>query len=393
MAKWQYYLANSKDLSNIAELTQARGRTLSLVLNQAGTASFNYPITDQFAGQINPITSAIKAYRNGTLVWSGYVSTIDEDISGNRMTVNSTGWLSRLDKRIYRTASNVPDVTYTSQDDADIIYDILSRCNGIATGEHTAGVTTITSVDGSTVFRWPSGSSPNTPSWIKKGNKLPNEGAGGATAYAAATRTMKIDRFSSALAEIQKLTQIENGCDIEIDPATRELNIFRKKQRIMNGTANPGVNFGYRWGPNNIQACGRQIDGQTVVNYELALGPTSLTPQFYQDTASQDAYGPLDEVTTLSDVRSTNILLAYATVEVLVRKDPRIIYSMTPYPYTAKSSVPQPFVDYRLGDQVYFSARQGTRVSIDKQPVRVFGMSLNIDEEGNERMDSLQLTP
>lgn len=405
MARWQFYLADSKDLSNTQELTQARGRTLSLTLNQPGTLSFTYPITDEFAPLINPIVSAIKAYRNGVVVWSGFVSTIDEDISGNRMQVTAVGWLARLDRRVFRIAGTVPDQQFTDTDDADIIYTLLERANGIASGEHGVGVSSIALVDSYTA-RWPSGSSPNVPTWIKRGSKLPNEGPGGATSYVAQARSKKIDRHAPIGSEIQQLVQIENGCDIEVDPVTRELNIYRKKTRDLTN-----VVFGYRWGPNNIERLSRQIDGATVINYMRAIGSATVGSQVADDGSaplppalpntypSQTLYGLLEEVATLSDVRDTNgasaanILAAYAAAEVYVRQQPRQIYSLTPYPHTTGSAVFEPFAEYELGDRVYFSARQGQRVKIDKQAVRVFGIAINIDEEGNERVQQLQLTP
>jgi hypothetical protein len=39
-AIWKYVLANSTDLSNIGELSQARDRTLSMTNNGSGSASF-----------------------------------------------------------------------------------------------------------------------------------------------------------------------------------------------------------------------------------------------------------------------------------------------------------------------------------------------------------------
>jgi hypothetical protein len=99
---WKFHLADSRDLTDIAELTQARGRQLGLILNRGGAASFNYPMSAEFSDLIQEWKSAIKAYRwnwratqalragggRGNVwdcLWTGYVANIDEDISGDRM--------------------------------------------------------------------------------------------------------------------------------------------------------------------------------------------------------------------------------------------------------------------------------------------------------------------
>src|SRR6185436_10101730 len=124
-------------MSNIGELTQARGRQLQLALNRPGAASFTIPLDDELGNGIWPITHAVKAYRKGSddlwqHVWSGMVWTIEEDISGNRLSVNVVGWLQWLEKRILRR-----DKAYTGNNpattapwtDAEILYDILVDAN------------------------------------------------------------------------------------------------------------------------------------------------------------------------------------------------------------------------------------------------------------------------
>ena len=50
--------------------------------------------------------------------------------------------------------------------------------------------------------------------------------------------------------------------------------------------------------------------------------------------------------------------------------------------------MPDPLVDYGLGDQVYLTAKYPPRIEISNQAVRVFGMDITIDDEGNERLGS-----
>lgn len=385
-------LARSRDLSNVGELTQARDRQLQLVLDRSGSLSFNIPMDDELGALIYPIESAVKAYRLGStgmrLPWSGYVNTIDEDALNNRMTVNCVGWYERLAKRLLMKDTTV----FENMDDAAIAKALLAHANaGLADGEFPAATTSApmpTAPDGDYTVYWPAGSSPNTPTWLKWGGTLPDEGRGGATPYEAAIRTIPpLPHFQTIIqTQIQSLSEIENGYDWWIDPATREFFIYRHRRQIREE-----VVFGYRFGPENIAAFNRQIDGSTLANFGIATGSTYM-PQGYPDVDSQRLYGPFEEVYSLSDAKSIDILRAYAVGEILLKHVPRQLYSITPFNWTDQNSVPEPFVEYNLGDQVGFVAKQPPRISIDQQ-VRVFGISVSIDAEGNERLGQLQISP
>lgn len=382
-------------MTNIGELTQARNRSLSIILNRAGSLNFTIPMDDELGQLIYPLTSAVKAYRLGTtgwrMIWSGYVNTIDEDPTNNRMTVNCKGWFGRLEKRILRS-----NKTYTDTDDGDIILDLLQEVNGSPVSPDYEFNTRTFSYTASDTFvvRWPTTTrGPNTPTYIKRTttSKLPNEGSGGATAYVAARRTMTYARYQTVVWQaIEQLTELENGCDVWIDPETRILYIYRKKQRIL-----PSVVFSFQWGPGNIAQFGRQLDGETVVNYFLAIGGASTTPAYQADTTSMDLYGPIEEIATLGDLtgsNANNVLQAYAAGEVAIRSLPRQLHSITPFQHTDGGPVPEPFVDYGIGDQVAFIAKHGRRININQQ-VRIFGLNISIDEEGNEKISSMQIYP
>lgn len=111
-----------------------------------------------------------------------------------------------------------------------------------------------------------------------------------------------------------------------------------------------------------------------------------------EDIPSQNEYQLFEEEVQLSDVVDPNVLLAYAGGEVLIRKTPRILYSPAPFPWI-EGRTPQPFVDYGLGDKVIFTAQKANRINVIGQAVRIFGMNVTITEEGNERLDALQIVP
>ena len=118
---WKFILVNSKDLSEIGELHEARGKNLNLALNTSGSASFSYSFEGVLAEDIQVISTGIMAYRRGSddtyqLIWSGYINEINEDVNNAVMSVSVVGWFERLNKRIARQ-----DVLYKSQYDYNII--------------------------------------------------------------------------------------------------------------------------------------------------------------------------------------------------------------------------------------------------------------------------------
>lgn len=396
MPRWKFILADSDDLRiHIAELMQARSRSVSIIHNRPGSLSFTFPMDDDLSASIEPITTAVKAYRFSSktktwkLKWSGPVWTIDESIHESRMTVTCVGWLEILNKRLLREAK-----TYANTDDADIILNLLDQAN----------LTSWTNPPQDMAFTVPipAGSYPNTPTRIIGGQKLPNEGTGGATAYTTALRNRTYARYQNIGAAITELTELENGCDFEITPEDRILNIYRKKQTITSQV------FGYGWGPENLQQFQRQLDSSVVSNHMLVTGKAGTTPAVAHtsgwasgshgwpgdtnpDTLSQ--FGLMEEVVSLPDVSDSSVLLAYAGAEVFFRYRPRIVFSMTPFVFVPGGSVPEPFEDYSVGDTFYLTVKSLPRVSIQNQRVRVFGISVTIDEEGNERIGTLQTAP
>ena len=99
---WKYILVNSKDLSHIGELSQARSKKLEVVLGKPGALSFTYPMNALYAEQIVPYKTGVKAMRwnrrasaaAGKAVWdcmwSGYAMPIAETVDANNMRSGST---------------------------------------------------------------------------------------------------------------------------------------------------------------------------------------------------------------------------------------------------------------------------------------------------------------
>lgn len=324
----------------IGELTQARNKQIQIQLNRPGSCTFTVPLLDALTAEIDPLTTCILAYRGDELKWSGPVWTMEESAPDDSVQVSAIGWLELLNHRL-TTARTI----YTNVNDLTILQTLL------------------------------------TDAKTRKGLPI----GVGAASGASQLRTRTYERFSNVGQSMQELSDIENGADYEVDPVTRDLLVSR---RI--GTTTDVI-FGYGWGPLNVQALTRQIDASTMANYVVALGSLNQAAEAPPDTpnsAAQNTYGLFEDVASLSDVGSPETLLAYAGAEVLYRETPRHSFTIVPVPAIA-ANVPVPLADYQLGDIVFLTAKRG-RLDVDAQPIRIFGMTIAIDENGIERVTGLQ---
>jgi hypothetical protein len=387
---WKYILVNSNDLSHIGELSQARGKKLEVVLDKPGAASFSYPMDADYSGLISPYSTGIKAMqfnRMSSLVaghdvwdcqWSGYVLPIAETADANSMAISCVGWGQRLFKRFVRRQK-----LYNAQDDGAIVQDLITEVN-----------TSPSPGDGYTIPT-PAGSNPNTPTWLSWGGTQPNEGVGGATAYVPLTdpsmgpapRNKTVQKYTYVGSVIDELMSVENGGDLVVNPLTRAVTWHRKYRRVKDD-----VVLGFQWGPRNVKGFGRNIEADAQVNYIVVTGAPASTPQYAHDTAQQAQIGVIEETVALSDVVDNNVLLVYAGGEIIVRSNGLITYSVQPFSDEAEG-VPEPFIDYRVGDQVRGTMVHAPRINIRAQALRVFGMTVDIDDNGVGSLGPLQVAP
>jgi hypothetical protein len=386
--EWKFILVDSKDLSEIGELHEARSKTLNLALNTPGSASFSYSFEGVLAAEIQVISTGVMAYRRGSddtyhLIWSGYINEINEDVNNDMMSVSVVGWFERLNKRIARA-----DVIYKSKYDSDII---ISSGMSTASGSCASGIMHLanltSSISGYTItgdIPVVSGSSPNTPTWITPGSYSDEMRLPTGTPSGASLQDLSIKQDASFGEAIMTLVNQENGCDIEVDAKTRALNVYGKK-----GSVKSEVWFGYNWGPENVKEFSNQISTDQLANY-LVGRANATTPQSIQtDEDSLNTYGLFEDSLNITlKTSSTSVLAYYTAAEYEFRRRPFESRAFTPYPYTVGSSVPEPFVDYNIGDIVKFRAVREPRVDITGS-FRVFGISVSAGDDGSETINSL----
>lgn len=362
---WKFILATTSNNANIGELVAA-DKQLQLVLNRPGSLTFKMPLDGRLSESVQRYTTYVKAYRTGSLgsqlVWSGPIWNIDEQAHDNVMNISATGWFEVLNHRFLRYEKQ-----YTAAIGGDIAFDLINIANN--------------QKDGPLSVANPDGTGTVKPTGILVGTRTDTQ-----------TRTIKYPQWHNIGQAITELSDIENGYDFEITPDTRTMNIYASSFGSNLRRDRTIAQFGFKWGPHNLLQFSRTTDMSTLVNSQIATG--KFGHALSQNLTSMSTYGLFEDIQSLSDVDNTAILQAFANGEVAIKSSPRVIYQMLPHPWSSKHKhVPEPFVDYRLGDHVYVSVSGVPRISISHQSVRVYGISITIDEAGSERVSTLQVSP
>jgi hypothetical protein len=407
---WKFILVESKDLDNaIGELYEARSKNINVGLNKPGSCSFTYPFSGTLAEDIQPISTAVMAYRRGStglykLIWSGYVNEVNSDAVTEEMQISCVGWFERLNKRISKQ-----DVLYSSQYDNDIIFGTglvtpstpsassgaTNTASGILrlanlTSSTASGTTTSSgySIPSSVTIPIVSGSDPNTPTLIQPG--IYTSGTTITPSATAVRKNFKIEKDQSFGEAIISLTEQENGPDIDIHPQTRSLNVYRKK-----GERRTGLYFSYGWGAENIQSFSKLITTDQLANHLIGRANGVSPVLLNNNTTSLNSYGLFESVVNLNmNVPNQDTLNYYTAAEYLFTSTPLVSYSITPFPYTIGSSVPEPFEDYDIGDQLNLRVVAKPIIDIgadSEETFRVFGINVSIEDNGNETIGELQI--
>jgi hypothetical protein len=351
---WKFFLGTSVPAENIEdnrlhELRLARSRQFETTLLGAGSASFTYPLSHRYAQDIREITTCLIVTRDVRVVWSGPIMQVDEDYVNNTMQVTATGWWEILDYRFIESQQESL-VDFTNQD-----YD--------------STVIAMTLLDAANLQQDQRDNFKHTG--IDRGRMDVSQ---------LRKRSYKVnDQISQS---IRDLATIENGFDYEINPITRQLDIYYPRK----GTLRPEVVLGYNWGPKNVGNVRVLTDGSTVRNRHRAA-TTYITAE-EEDPESIDTYNMRTELSSLGDVPDS-IAGAYAIGEVAFKARPKVTITITLRPGNAS---PELFRHFEIGDTLYLTARGG-RNPIEKQPVRVFGASVSIDENGVGTVSTLKTSP
>lgn len=345
MAHWEFFLAESDSMETVADIThEAQDKGFQLSMNREGAATFRMPMASEKSQYLNPWEYCLIARKNHNTVWSGPVLTTSENWQDGMISVSCTGWLRTLINRYITAAS----VTYTNMNEGQMAFNLLNLANNYQ-------------VDG--VAR---------PTGITAG-----------TNSTTATRTKTFERWESIGNAIQSLTEIESGFNLDIDPETKELNIYKWNDFNDNDEAI----FGFNWGPSNVSEITRDIDGDVMKNQTFVVGQFGNYQAYTVPSIEQ--HGLQQQVITISELGDNDIGQAIAVAEDTFNAYPRVNLSFTPKTGGEDVVVPSLFEDYNIGDKVYLTA-VAENFKITNQPLRIFGLSFTIDSNNTERISGIE---
>jgi hypothetical protein len=368
---WRFILAATpavgsppgSPLERIGELDQLRGRENDFGLNRSGSAKGTLPLIDEMAYQIfigeprrGTLRRSLITMRGSDTIWSGPIVTLDGSAPEMVMNIGAVGWFELLNYRELRRNLNFignNPLTGMPWTDMEIAFELLDEANE---------------------------QEPDYPTFISRGVM---HGVGQA-------RERKYTKGSKIGPLIHELSTIENGFDYQVDPISRELNLYGAGGTL--GTDRPEAHFGYYLGPSNIDRFNFAEDGFSVRNYMTAYGNPGVTPGQAIDRESMGAFGIFEETANLTNVANSGILAAYAGAEVAVNALPRITYTISPFPWRSDLPIPRFKQDYDIGDFGRFSVNAGA-VSVYGQHVRFYGATASITDEGVERITKLDISP
>lgn len=407
---WRWFLCRSSDMAQIAELN-AHSKNLQVQLNNQGKATCWIHLLDAATADVVVHQTALRCDRNGQTVWSGPIYRAQETSQAqqgqnegqDQLQITALGWYQILNQREVHTGAEFQAM--------------LSGPNGAAwqaaNGSYTSlGIDTATQLtysasqfpsttDAEIIFDLLNRANIDSPTLITPGNVYGSP----------IQRNLTLQRFQNVGQQITQLSNVESGVDFVIDPLTRKMHLYgpgaSPSPSISNGYGvdrGQSVLFTY---PGNCTMAQRTQDGTKTANRIEAIGQYGVGRA--DDLTSQTANGLLEDQGSLSEVVDPNILAAYANAEVVVRKDPWTIITFNPrgvmYSDNTATGVPRPFQDYNLGDIAYCVIDRGPRfqigtildstgkrIGINPQATRIYGWTLQIDDNGVEKVSSIQTT-
>lgn len=357
-ARWRAVLTNSA-YKPLDEVTVAGGITFSSSINKLATASFVVPFTARNFQVMADLEGYIKLYRNTSLRFFGPLITSQEtaerETQSMAMTAADCGWV--LTKRLAGKSMTGTQFT-TATNVAAISKSLIDTANT----EAETGIKTDT-----------------------------------VTLTAGSARTFTAGPYRPVLPCVQELGSALDGFDWRFVPIENWVNGAVSGTKIgyfdaqtLIGVDNKTSVFEY--GPNtrsNIMSYSKATtrDGQATrvylpdQNFSNVTGPAT-------NTAAEAIWGVTEDVLSLPDITDATMRTQIVTEHTTVRGYPRRILSLTPHIDPAVAGrVPQPFVDYNVGDTIYAKIVANGSIRF-LGAARVYGINVNIEAEtGFERVE------
>ena len=350
---WRFVIADQAGRS-IGE-PHASSRRVSFGVSRVCTAGFRITDQDPMWDRIEAGEAMLKVYDSaGSLRLYGPVVADEETGRGQgaEVQVAAADLAWRFGKRYVAKDTTGVGTTYTSQDSAQIALTALAAVNA----------------DGATGVQ-----------------------AGNADACVTRTLTVLWKKYLDLLSELSAIEgsyewglRYVDGSEGAAPSAYLDLLARWGTDRTSGSGA---VFLEYGCGRRN---CGgysraRTIDQLATDVWVLGGGGTVVTRA--ENAGARTSFGRHEDVISYGDITTASLLDALAAAHVAIRRQPRQIWNLTPFPKLA----PRYGVDYTVGDLIVgrVAVRGQTRVA---GILRAWAVDVDIDELGNEK-PTLRLTP
>ncbi len=372
--KWQFILTDLKGVQ-LGELTGATDRSVSLPLMRVPTAQFTIPLTHVMAPYLDSGEGLLQCWRTGynnsrELIFNGPIMGTSEKSDGltQNIAVTCQGPFVRLMYRVLgKTKTGNRHVTSVGGSLGGLVSGIISVAN-------TDEFPPVTADQLSPHFTGVIGNHAGSPT-------------------GAYDQTFKGKVCGEAVIEFVSAAGIEFSVT-PVEPLITSPGIWPLLATV-NVVATVGTNksstiiLEYGTGKPSISGYEKMISNETLLTAGLISTPSwpESTDDLYihVDAAAEIERGRWEGFVDHGGV--TNIALRKTIVEynVAVRKQGRQQIAVT----LANNSSPSPITDFQLGDLVRARALVKESVRFDAT-VRIWGMTFNLDNEGNETTE-LQL--
>lgn len=360
---WRLFVFDLSSGTVLGELEDVRDLRMSFGLSKNPTLGFStgykHWLTDELVGL--PGTDpyrGILAYRGSSLQFAGPILGSDESANPNGDEVASisavgAGW--RLSKRIADKAGN------SGRSEAGLTFGLTDR------GQIAKSLIDFTNTsDGN--------------SWIRA--------ATGDQATSSSIEITKEETLVSVAQFIDKLGNSLDGFDWVITPDfttdATGLVLGRFKSAPAYGSDLSGsVVFEYGIGRYNVESASRKRTIEGLIN--KASYPASGQNPFLVSASAAESIGPLGvfEEAITGDLIDPTLRQKLVDLHIAIRKQARVLYEFVPFRSDAGGPVPQPFVDYNLGDRVSTRAYWGGKTRLEAS-MRIYGLEVELNNQAEK---------
>ncbi len=323
-----------KNDNYIEEITSWQNFSYWWELNRPGGCRITFNIDDLKFTQNNlfPARHYVDIFRGDKKLWSGILSGVSGnigDISG-RLTLTFSGYLSLLEKMEVSPAGKI----FTGIDQGTILWTLVDDFQKLPNGNYG----------------------------IIQGNIT-----------TGINRDREYSPFMNVYQAFQNMTQVINGCDLEITQG-KILNVYAHQGRRLKAIV-------FEYGK-NITGLKFNFSMKDLVNQANAIGSGEGIDLLYSvahNMSSQEIYGLMQKSFSHSDVSVLNTLTEHAKKYVEEYPDPTQIYGCN-----VRDTVDTALKSYGVGDEVKLQIKKGY-LDIDTYR-RIKKLSVSVDQNEKENI-------